>query len=75
MATYTDPLTTRYATKPTLENFRNGTYPLARKIYLVTAKQLTDSEKKIVSYIRSKAFAAQIYADGTLPIEQKAETK
>lgn len=60
---------------PTLENFRNGTYPLARKIYLVTAKQLTDSEKKIVSYIRSKAFAAQIYADGTLPIEQKAETK
>ena len=60
---------------PTLENFRNGTYPLARKIYLVTAKQLTDSEKKIVSYIRSKAFAAQIYADGALPIEQKAEIK
>ncbi len=60
---------------PTLENFRNGAYPLVRKIYLVTAKQLTDSEKKIVSYIRSKAFAAQIYADGALPIEQKAEIK
>ncbi len=60
---------------PTLENFRTGRYPLSRKIYLITAKQLTDSERGLVSYIKSRKFAAQLYADGYLPIEQKAETR
>ena len=60
---------------PTLANFRNGTYPLCRKIYLICAKNPTDSEKELASYIKSRAFAARIYADGALPLEQKDESK
>ncbi len=60
---------------PTLEHFRTGRYPLSRKIYLITAKHLTGSAKELVSYIKSRAFAARLYADGYLPIEQKAEQK
>ncbi len=60
---------------PTLANFRNGTYPLCRKIYLICAKNPTDSEKELASYIKSRAFGARIYADGALPLEQKDESK
>ena len=62
-------------TAPTLANFRNGTYPLCRKIHLICAKNLTDSEKELASYIKSRAFGARIYADGALPLEQKDESK
>ena len=57
---------------PKLEYFRNGGYPLSGKIYLIASKQLTDSEKKVVSYIKSKEFARRILEEGDLPLEQKA---
>lgn len=60
---------------PTLANLDQGRYPLASKIYLVHAKQLSPLERKLVDYIRSRDFARLLYSDGCLPLKQDTESR
>ena len=52
---------------PTLDNFRSGKYPLTTIWYLTFPEKPTESERRLIRYIRSRKFAAMVYQDGMLP--------
>ena len=57
-------------TAPTLASIESGKYPFAKKIWLITPNgNMTEAERLLVAYIKSRSFAEKLYADGCLPFK------
>ena len=53
---------------PTVENIRNGSYPLVASVYMVTARPRSKNTKKIVDYMLSPAGQKLVEETGHIPL-------
>lgn len=54
--------------EPTIDNIKNGTYPLARKLYFVTLGQPSPGARAFIDYILSPAGAQIATENGFIPM-------
>jgi phosphate transport system substrate-binding protein len=55
---------------PTVENIKNGKYPLVKDLYFIYKDNLTEGAKKFLDFVKSEKGTKLIINNGGLPIKE-----